>query len=69
MAGSRPASVGRRRLWEHPDTATSMVEMLRYVMQSYVLATLPVDDVVMLIAPSVNRYLTGSAEDIGHSGL
>lgn len=109
------------RIWEHPDTAASMVAMLasatsnsdahdafrafmqsyvltavsgalgggeqarlramlaatnlvgtailRYVMQVDPLATLPVDDVVALIAPSVNRYLTGSAEDIGLSGL
>ena len=108
-------------IWEHPDTAASMVAMLasatsnsdahdafrafmqsyvltavsgalgggeqarlramlaatnlvgtailRYVMQVDPLATLPVDDVVTLIAPSVNRYLTGSAEDIGLSGL
>jgi AcrR family transcriptional regulator len=109
------------RIWEHPDTAASMVAMLasatsnsdahdafrafmqsyvltavsgalgggeqarlramlaatnlvgtailRYVMQVDPLATLPVDDVVALITPSVNRYLTGSAEDIGLSGL
>jgi AcrR family transcriptional regulator len=109
------------RIWEHPDTAASMVAMLasatsnsdahdafrafmqtyvltavsgalgggeqarlramlaatnlvgtailRYVMQVDPLATLPADDVVTLIAPSVNRYLTGSAEEIGLSGL
>ena len=108
-------------IWEHPDTAASMVAMLqsatsnsdaheafRAFMQSYVLtavsgalgggeharlramlaatnlvgtavlryvmrvdplATLPADDVVRLIAPSVNRYLTASADELGLSGL
>ena len=104
-------------IWEHPDTAASMVAMLqsatsnsdaheafRAFMQSYVLtavsgalgggeqarlramlaatnlvgtailryvmpvpplAALPTDDVVKLIAPSVTRYLTASAEELG----
>ena len=108
-------------IWEHPDTAASMVAMLqsatsnsdaheafRAFMQSYVLtavsgalgggeqarlramlaatnlvgtailryvmrvpplATLPADDVVKLIAPSVTRYLTASAEELGLPAL
>ena len=104
-------------IWEHPDTAASMVAMLqsatsnsdahdafrafmqsyvltavsgalgggeqarlramlaatnlvgtailRYVMQVAPLATLPAEDVVKLIAPSVTRYLTASAEELG----
>ena len=108
-------------IWEHPDTAASMVAMLasatsnpdaheafRAFMQSYVLtavsaalggveharlramlaatnlvgtailryvmrveplATLPADDVVKLIAPAVNRYLSAPADDLGLSGL
>ena len=104
-------------IWEHPDTAASMVAMLqsatsnsdaheafrafmqsyvltavsgalgggeqarlramlaatnlvgtailRYVMQVPPLAALPTDDVVKLIAPSVTRYLTASAEELG----
>jgi AcrR family transcriptional regulator len=104
-------------IWEHPDTATSMVAMLqsatsnsdaheafRAFMQNYVLtavsgvlgggeharlrailaatnlvgtailryvvrvpplATLPVDDVVRLVAPSVTRYLTADAAELG----
>ncbi len=108
-------------IWEHPDTAASMIAMLqsatsnsdaheafRAFMQSYVLtavsgalggvehaqlramlaatnlvgtailryvmrvdplATLPADDVVKLIAPSVNRYLSASADELGLSGL
>ena len=108
-------------IWEHPDTAASMVAMLqsatsnsdaheafrafmqtyvltavsgalgggeharlramlaatnlvgtailRYVMRVDPLATLPADDVVRLIAPSVNRYLSASADELGLSGL
>ena len=108
-------------IWEHPDTAASMVAMLqsatsnsdaheafRVFMQSYVLtavsgalgggeqarlramlaatnlvgtailryvmrvpplATLPADDVVRLIAPSVTRYLTASAQELGLPAL
>ena len=104
-------------IWEHPDTAASMVAMLqsatsnsdaheafrafmqsyvltavsgalgggeqarlramlaatnlvgtailRYVMQVPPLAALPTHDVVKLIAPSVTRYLTASAEELG----
>jgi AcrR family transcriptional regulator len=108
-------------IWEHPDTAASMVAMLqsatsnsdaheafRAFMQSYVLtavsdalgggeqarlrallaatnlvgtailryvmrvaplADLPADDVVRLIAPSVTRYLTAPADELGLTGL
>jgi len=108
-------------IWEHPDTAASMVAMLqsatsnpdaheafrafmqryvltavsgalgggeqarlrallaatnlvgtailRYVMQVAPLAELPAEDVVRLIAPSVTRYLTAPAEELGLSGL
>ena len=67
-------------IWEHPDTAASMVALLaatnlvgtailRYVMQVAPLAELPADDVVRLIAPSVTRYLTAPAEELGLSGL
>jgi AcrR family transcriptional regulator len=104
-------------IWEHPDTAASMVAMLqsatsnsdaheafrafmqtyvltavagalgggeqarlramlaatnlvgtailRYVMRVPPLATLPTDAVVGLIAPSVTRYLTAPAEELG----
>jgi AcrR family transcriptional regulator len=108
-------------IWEHPDTAASMVAMLqsatsnsdaheafRAFMQSYVLtavsgalgggedarlrallaatnlvgtailryvmrvaplADLPTDDVVRLIAPSVTRYLTAPAKELGLTEL
>jgi AcrR family transcriptional regulator len=39
--------------------------MLRYVMEVPPLATLPSDDVVRLIAPTVTRYLTADAGDLG----
>ena len=104
-------------IWEHPDTAASMVAMLqsatsnsdaheafrafmqtyvltavsgalgggeharlramlaatnlvgtailRYVMRVPPLATLPADAIVRLIAPSVTRYLTASAQELG----
>ena len=47
--------------------ATNLVgtAMLRYVMRVPPLATLPADDVVRLIAPSVTRYLTADAEELG----
>ena len=47
--------------------ATNLVgtAILRYVMRVAPLATLPADDVVRLIAPSVTRYLTASAEELG----
>lgn len=47
--------------------ASSLVgtAMLRYIMQVPPLATLPADDVVRLIAPTVTRYLTASDEEIG----
>ncbi len=47
--------------------ATNLVgtAILRYVMRVPPLATLPADGVVRLIAPSVTRYLTASAEELG----
>lgn len=39
--------------------------MLRYVMEVPPLATLPPDDVVRLIAPTVTRYLTADAGELG----
>ena len=47
--------------------ATNLVgtAMLRYVMRVAPLATLPAEDVVILIAPSVTRYLTASAGELG----
>jgi hypothetical protein len=47
--------------------ATNLVgtAILRYVMRVAPLATLPVDDVVRLVAPTVTRYLTADAEELG----
>ena len=47
--------------------ATNLVgtAMLRYVMRVPPLATLSADDVVRLIAPTVTRYLTADAEELG----
>jgi AcrR family transcriptional regulator len=47
--------------------ASSLVgtAMLRYVMEVPPLATLSADDVVKLIAPTVTRYLTADAEELG----
>jgi AcrR family transcriptional regulator len=47
--------------------ASSLVgtAMLRYVMEVPPLATLPAGDVVKLIAPTVTRYLTADAEELG----
>ena len=47
--------------------ATNLVgtAILRYVMRVPPLATLPADDVVKLIGPSVTRYLTASARGAG----
>ena len=47
--------------------ATNLVgtAMLRYIMAVPPLTDLPVDDVVTLIAPSVTRYLTADATDLG----
>jgi AcrR family transcriptional regulator len=39
--------------------------MLRYVMKVAPLATLPSDDLIRLIAPTVTRYLTADAGDLG----
>jgi AcrR family transcriptional regulator len=43
--------------------------ILRYVMQVPPLATLPTDDVVRLIAPTLTRYLTADAHELGLSHL
>jgi AcrR family transcriptional regulator len=47
--------------------ATNLVgtAILRYVIRVAPLATLPVDDVVRLVAPSVTRYLTADATELG----
>jgi hypothetical protein len=39
--------------------------MLRYVMEVPPLATLSADEVVRLIAPTVTRYLTADADELG----
>jgi AcrR family transcriptional regulator len=39
--------------------------MLRYIIEVPPLATLPVEEVVKLIAPTVTRYLTADAEELG----
>jgi AcrR family transcriptional regulator len=51
--------------------ASSLVgtAMLRYVMQVPPLATLSGDEVVRLIAPTVTRYLTADAEELGLPAL
>jgi AcrR family transcriptional regulator len=51
--------------------ASSLVgtAMLRYVMKVPPLATLSGDEVVRLIAPTVTRYLTADAEELGLPGL
>jgi AcrR family transcriptional regulator len=41
------------------------VAVLRYVMKVAPLATLSADEVVRLIAPTVTRYLTADAEELG----
>ena len=47
--------------------ASSLVgtAMLRYIIQVPPLATLSADEVVALIAPTVTRYLTADAEELG----
>jgi hypothetical protein len=47
--------------------ATSLVgtAMLRYLIEVPPLVTLPVDDVVRLVAPTVTRYLTADAKELG----
>lgn len=51
--------------------ATNLVgtAILRYVIRVDPLATLPAEDVVALIAPSVNRYLSAPADELGLPGL
>jgi len=39
--------------------------VLRYVMKVAPLATLSDDEVVRLLAPTVTRYLTADAEELG----
>lgn len=39
--------------------------VLRYVMKVPPLATLPAEEVVRMIAPTITRYLTADAEDLG----
>jgi AcrR family transcriptional regulator len=41
------------------------VAMLRYIMEVPPLATLSADEVVRLIAPTVTRYLTADADELG----
>jgi AcrR family transcriptional regulator len=43
--------------------------LLRYVTEVPPLATLPVEEVVALIAPTVTRYLTAGASELGLHGL
>ena len=43
--------------------------LLRYVIEVPPLATLPVEEVVALIAPTVTRYLTADASELGLCGL
>jgi len=45
------------------------VAILRYVMKVAPLATLSGDEVVRLIAPTVTRYLTANAAEVGLPGL
>jgi hypothetical protein len=47
--------------------ATNLVgtALLRYVMKVPPLATLPTEDVVRMIAPTVTRYLTADADELG----
>jgi AcrR family transcriptional regulator len=47
--------------------ATNLVgtALLRYVIKVPPLATLPAEDVVRLIAPTVTRYLTADADELG----
>jgi AcrR family transcriptional regulator len=51
--------------------ATNLVgtAMLRYIIQVPPLATLSADDVVALIAPTVTRYLTADAAELGLQDL
>lgn len=50
--------------------ASSLVgtAMLRYVMKVAPLSELPAEDVVRLVAPTVTRYLTAGAEELGLPG-
>jgi len=43
--------------------------LLRYVIEVPPLATLPVEELVALIAPTVTRYLTADASELGLRGL
>jgi hypothetical protein len=46
-----------------------LTALLRYVMKVPPLATLPAEDVVRMIAPTVTRYLTADADELGLPGL
>jgi len=50
--------------------ATNLVgtAILRYIMQVPPLAALSVDDVVRLVAPTITRYLTAPADELGLPG-
>jgi Tetracyclin repressor-like, C-terminal domain len=50
--------------------ATNLVgtALLRYIMQAQPLAGLSVDEVVALIGPTVHRYLTADAAELGLPG-
>ena len=50
--------------------ASSLVgtAMLRYVMEVPPLSELDSEDVVRLVAPTVTRYLTGDADELGLPG-
>jgi hypothetical protein len=43
--------------------------ILRYIIEVPPLATMSVDEVVRLIAPTVTRYLTADAEELGPPDL
>ncbi len=45
------------------------VALLRYVMEIPPLATLSDDEVVRLVAPTVTRYLTADADELGLPGV
>ncbi len=51
--------------------ASSLVgtAMLRYLMAVPPLSELPTDDVVRLVAPTVTRYLTADADELGLPAL
>jgi hypothetical protein len=73
-AGSRPASViggGDQARLRAMLAASNLVgtAILRYIIEVPPLATMSVDEVVRLIAPTVTRYLTADAEELGPPDL